>query len=213
MGQKVNPLGLRLGIIRDWDAKWYAEKGYSDLLYEDVKIRRTIKKQLYASGVAKVEIERSANRVKVTIYTARPGLVIGKGGAEVEQIRKRLEEMTGKQVNVNIYEVKVPELCAQLVAENIAFQLEKRTSHRRAMKQAMTRTMKMGAQGVKVLCSGRLMGAEIARNEGYAEGKVPLHTLRADIDYGFAEARTTYGKIGVKVWIYRGEILPQKAKK
>jgi len=212
VGQKVHPLGLRLGIIKDWDGKWYAGKDYASLLHEDIKIRRMIKKQLYQSGVAKGEIERSANRVKITIYTARPGLVIGKGGAEVELIRKKLENMTGKQVNVNIFEIKVPELSAQLVAENIAFQLERRTSHRRAMKQAMIRTMKMGAQGIKVACSGRLMGAEIARTEGYAEGKVPLHTLRADIDYGFAEANTTYGKIGVKVWIYRGEVLPQKNK-
>ena len=210
MGQKVNPIGLRIGIIKDWDAKWYAEKDYANLLHEDIQIRRMIKKQLYASGVAKVEIERSGNRVKVTIHTARPGLVIGKGGAEVENIRKNLEKMTGKQVSVNIFEIKVPELSAQLVAENIAYQLERRTSHRRAMKQAILRTMKLGAQGIKVSCSGRLMGAEIARTEGYAEGKVPLHTLRADIDYGFAEAATTYGKIGVKVWIYKGEVLPQK---
>lgn len=213
MGQKVHPLGMRLGIIKDWDGKWFAEKDYSQLLHEDIKIRKLVKKQFYASGVAKVEIERSANRVKVTIYTARPGLVIGKGGTEVEIIRKKLEVMTNKQVNVNIFEIKMPELSAQLVAENIAFQLERRTSHRRAMKQAMQRSLKMGAQGIKISCSGRLMGAEIARTEGYAEGKVPLHTLRADIDYGFGEANTTYGKIGVKVWIYKGEVLPTKTKK
>ena len=210
MGQKVNPLGLRLGIIKDWDARWYAEREYGNLLHEDLRLRRFLKKRLYASGVAKVEIERAANRVKVTIHTARPGMVIGRGGAEVENIRKKLEEMSGKQVQLNIAEVKSPELNAQLVAENIAFQLERRVSFRRAMRQAIGRTMRLGAQGVKVGCSGRLGGAEIARREGYSEGKVPLHTLRADIDYGIAEAKTTSGKIGVKVWIYRGEILPQK---
>ena len=176
-----------------------------------LKIRKYVKKRLYASGVASIEIERAANRVKVTIHTARPGMVIGRQGTEVEVIRKEIEKFSGgKQVQLNIAEVKVPELNAQLVAENIAFQLERRTSFRRAMKQAMGRTMRLGAQGVKVGCSGRLMGAEIARTEGYSEGKVPLHTLRADIDYGFAEANTTYGKIGVKVWIYKGEILPIK---
>jgi len=210
LGQKVNPLGLRLGIIKDWDARWYAEREYGNLLHEDLRLRRFLKKRLYASGVAKVEIERAANRVKVTIHTARPGMVIGRGGAEVENIRKKLEEMSGKQVQLNIAEVKSPELNAQLVAENIAFQLERRVSFRRAMRQAIGRTMRLGAQGVKVGCSGRLGGAEIARREGYSEGKVPLHTLRADIDYGIAEAKTTSGKIGVKVWIYRGEILPQK---
>lgn len=208
MGQKVNPIGLRVGIIRDWESRWYAEKDYATLLHEDLKIRNYLKKKLFASGIAKVEIERAANRLKVTIFTARPGLVIGRGGAEVENIRKQLEKITGKQVALNIAEVKTPELNAQLVAENIAFQLMKRTSFRRAMKQAITRTMRLGALGVKVKCSGRLMGAEIARTEGYSEGKVPLHTLRADIDFGFAEANTTYGKIGVKVWIYKGEILP-----
>lgn len=208
MGQKVNPIGLRVGIIRDWESRWYAEKDYATLLHEDLKIRNYLKKKLFASGIAKVEIERAANRLKVTIFTARPGLVIGRGGAEVENIRKQLETITGKQVALNIAEVKTPELNAQLVAENIAFQLMKRTSFRRAMKQAITRTLRLGALGVKVKCSGRLMGAEIARTEGYSEGKVPLHTLRADIDFGFAEANTTYGKIGVKVWIYKGEILP-----
>lgn len=210
MGQKVNPLGLRLGIIKDWDAKWFAQRDYAQLLHEDLKIRRALKKRLFASGVAKVEIERAANRVKVTIHTARPGMVIGRGGTEVENIRKDIEKQTGKQVQLNIAEVKSPELNAQLVAENIAFQLERRVSFRRAMKQAINRTMRLGAQGVKVNCSGRLAGAEIARRERYSEGKVPLHTLRADIDYGMAEARTTYGKIGVKVWIYKGEILPQR---
>ena len=202
MGQKVNPVGFRVGVIRDWESRWYAEKDYANFL----------KKRLYASGIAKVEIERAATRIKATIYTARPGLVIGRGGVEVENIRKQLESLTGKQVALNIAEVKTPELNAQLVAENIAFQLEKRTSFRRAMKQAITRSMRLGALGVKVKCSGRLMGAEIARTEGYSEGKVPLHTLRADIDYGFAEANTTYGKIGVKVWLYKGEILPTRNK-
>lgn len=210
MGQKVNPLGFRLGIIRDWDAKWFAERNYAELLHEDLKLRKSIKKRLYASGVAKVEIERAANRVKVTIHTARPGMVIGRGGTEVENIRKDLETLTGKQVQLNIAEVKTPELNAQLVAENIAFQLERRVSFRRAMKQAIGRTMRLGAQGIKVGCGGRLGGAEIARRESYSEGKVPLHTLRADIDFGITEAKTTYGKIGVKVWIYRGEILPQR---
>ena len=210
MGQKVHPLGLRLGIIKDWDARWFAERDYAEMLHEDLKIRRTLKKRLYASGVAKVEIERAANRVKVTIHTARPGMVIGRGGAEVENIRRDLEKLTGKQVQLNIAEVKTPELNAQLVAENIAFQLERRVSFRRAMKQAITRAMRLGAQGIKVCCSGRLAGAEIARSEHYSEGKVPLHTLRADIDFGMAEAKTTYGKIGVKVWIYKGEVLPQR---
>lgn len=211
MGQKVHPIGLRVGIIKDWDSRWFAKKQeYANLILEDVKIRNYVKKRLYASGVAKIEIERAANRLKVTIHTARPGMVIGRQGTEVEVIRKEIEKFSGKQVQLNIAEVKVPELTAQLVAENIAFQLERRVSFRRAMKQAIGRAMKLGAQGVKVACSGRLMGAEIARTEGYSEGKVPLHTLRADIDYGFAEANTTYGKIGVKVWIYKGEILPAK---
>jgi len=212
VGQKVNPLGLRIGIIKGWDAKWFAERDYAQLLLEDLKIRQSLKKRLYASGVAKIEIERAANRIKVTIHTARPGMVIGRGGTEVENIRKEIETRTGKQVQLNIAEVKMPELNAQLVAENIAFQLERRVSFRRAMKQAMGRTMRLGAQGVKVACGGRLAGAEIARRETYNEGKVPLHTLRADIDYGMAEAKTTYGKIGVKVWIYKGEILPEKKK-
>jgi len=210
MGQKVNPVGLRVGIIRDWEGRWFAEKDYASLLHEDLKIREFIKGKLHGSGIAKVEIERAANRIKVTIHTARPGMVIGRGGTEVDNLRKELGKISGKQVSLNIAEVKVPELNAQLVAENIAFQLERRTSFRRAMKQSINRSMRLGAQGVKVSCSGRLMGAEIARTEGYSEGKVPLHTLRADIDYGFTEANTTYGKIGVKVWIYKGEILPAK---
>lgn len=210
MGQKINPIGFRVGVIRDWESRWFAEKDYATLLHEDLEIRRFIKGRLYNSGVARIEIERAANRVKVTIHTARPGMVIGRGGTEVEKLRKSLEGMTDKQVSLNVAEVKVPDINAQLVAENIAFQLERRISYRRAMKQAITRSMRMGALGVKVICSGRLMGAEIARTEGYSEGKVPLHTLRADIDYGFAEATTTYGKIGVKVWINKGEILPEK---
>lgn len=210
MGQKVNPVGFRVGVIRDWEGRWFAEKDYASLLHEDLKIRQFIKEKLYGAGIAKTEIERAANRIKVTIHTARPGMVIGRGGTEVDNLRKELEKISEKQVSLNIAEVKVPELNAQLVAENIAFQLERRTSFRRAMKQAINRTMRLGAQGVKVSCSGRLMGAEIARTEGYSEGKVPLHTLRADIDYGFAEASTTYGKIGVKVWLYKGEVLPAK---
>ena len=211
MGQKVNPVGFRIGVIKDWDGRWFArKKEYAGLILEDFKIRKYVKKRLYASGVAKIEIERAANRVKVTIFTARPGMVIGRQGTEVEVIRKEIEKFSGKQAQVNIAEVKSPELCAQLVAENIAFQLERRTSFRRAMKQAIGRSMKFGALGVKVRVSGRLMGAEIARTEGYSEGKIPLHTLRADIDYGFAEANTTYGKIGVKVWIYKGEVLQVK---
>ncbi|CAA7600147.1 Ribosomal protein S3 [Acididesulfobacillus acetoxydans] len=210
MGQKVNPKGFRVGIIRDWEGRWYADKNYSELLHEDLKVRKFIKKKLFQAGVPKVEIERAANRVKVSVHAAKPGIVIGRGGVEVENLRKQLEGLTGKQVAVNIVEVKKPELDAQLVAESVAQQLEKRISFRRAMKQTVGRTMRQGAQGIKISCAGRLAGAEIARTEWYNEGKVPLHTLRADIDYGFAEANTTYGKIGVKVWIYKGEILPAK---
>jgi small subunit ribosomal protein S3 len=210
VGQKVNPKGLRIGIIRDWDAKWYADKDYANLLHEDLKIRKYIKKKLFIAGISKVEIERAANRVKVSIFTAKPGIVIGRGGTEVEALRKHLEKLTNKQINVNIVEIKVPELDAQLVSENVAAQLVKRVSFRRAMKQTVARSLRMGALGIKIACSGRLAGAEMARTEWYNEGKVPLHTLRADIDYGFAEADTTYGKIGVKVWIYKGEVLPAK---
>ncbi|MGQ9557150.1 MAG: 30S ribosomal protein S3 [Desulfurispora sp.] len=210
MGQKVSPKGLRIGIIKDWDAKWFAgKKDFSNLLVEDNKIRKYIKKKLYAAGISRVVIERAANRVKVTIHTARPGIVIGRGGAEVEALRKELEKLTGKQVHINIAEVKVPEVDAQLVAENVAAQIEKRVAFRRAMKQVVQRCLKMGGKGIKISVSGRLAGAEIARTEWYSEGKVPLHTLRADIDYGFAEADTTYGKIGIKVWIYKGEVLPE----
>ena len=207
MGQKVNPKGLRVGVIKNWDSRWYADKEYSDYLLEDHQIRKYLKEKLYAAGISKIEIERAANRVKVNILTAKPGIVIGRGGAEVEVLRHKLEAMTGKKVNINITEVKRPELDAQLVAENIAAALEKRIAFRRAMKQTVGRTMRMGAEGIKIKCSGRLGGAEIARSEWYSEGKVPLHTLRADIDYAVAEANTTYGKIGIKVWIYKGEIL------
>ena len=209
MGQKVHPKGLRVGIIRDWESNWYADKNYLEFLHEDIKIRNFIKDKLFHAGISTVQIERAANRVKVSIHTAKPGIVIGRGGAEVEALRKELEQLTNKKINVNIVEVKKPELDAQLVAEGIALQLERRISFRRAMKQAVSRTVRIGAEGVKVCCSGRLGGAEIARTEWYSEGKVPLHTLRSDIDYGFAEANTTYGKIGVKVWIYKGEILPE----
>ena len=209
MGQKVNPHGLRVGIIKDWDTKWYSEKkGFSDLLIEDVKIRQFIKKKLYISGVSRIEIERAANKIKVIVSTAKPGLVIGKGGAGMEILRNELEKLTGKSVLVNVTEIKEPDLDAQIVAENIAQQLEKRISFRRAMKQAMSRSMKRYAKGIKTSVSGRLGGAEIARTEHYHEGTIPLQTLRADIDYGFCEANTTYGKLGVKVWIYKGEVLP-----
>lgn len=211
MGQKVNPVGLRIGIIRDWESKWYADKDFGTLLIEDVKIREFLKKKLKEAAVSKVEIERAANRVNVTIHTAKPGIVIGKGGAEVEVLRGQLTKITnGKKVHINISEIKNPEMDAILVAESIAQQLERRVSFRRAMKQAMQRTQRAGAKGIKTSVSGRLGGAEIARQEGYSEGTVPLHTLRADIDYGTAEAHTTYGRIGVKVWIYRGEVLPTK---
>jgi small subunit ribosomal protein S3 len=210
VGQKVSPVGLRIGIIRDWESKWYADKDFATLLHEDLKIRKFIKGRLKDAAVSTIEIERAANRVNVTIHTAKPGMVIGKGGAEVEVLRKSLTELTGKRVHININEVKKPDLDATLVAENIARQLENRISFRRAQKQAISRTMRAGAKGIKTLVSGRLGGADIARSEGYSEGTVPLHTLRADIDYGTAEAHTTYGRIGVKVWIYRGEVLPTK---
>jgi small subunit ribosomal protein S3 len=213
LGQKVHPVGLRVGIIRDWESKWYSGKEYATLLHEDIRVREFIKKRLKDSAVSKVEIERAANRLNVSIYTAKPGMVIGKGGSEVEALRNNLTKMTGKKVHININEIKSPELDAYLVAENIASQLERRVAFRRAMKQAIGRTLRSGAEGVRTLVSGRLGGADIARSEGYSEGTVPLHTLRADIDYGFAEAHTTFGRIGVKVWIYRGEVLPTKGKK
>jgi small subunit ribosomal protein S3 len=213
VGQKVNPVGFRIGIIRDWESKWFAEKDFGTLLLEDVKIREYLKNKLKDSAVSHIDIERAANRVNVTIHTAKPGMVIGKGGAEVEVIRNYIAGMSNKKVHINISEIKSPDLDAILVAEAIALQLERRVSFRRAMKQAMQRTMRSGAKGIKVATSGRLGGAEIARTEGYSEGTVPLHTLRADIDYGTAEAATTYGRIGVKVWIYRGEVLPPAKKK
>ena len=212
MGQKVNPHGMRLGIIKDWNAKWYAnDKDFADLLIEDNKIREFLKKRLFHAGISKIVIERTANRVKVNIFTAKPGIVIGKGGSGVDELKKTLEKMTKKSILVNIVEVKTPETDAQLVAENIAAQLEKRVSFRKALKQSMQRSMKYaGVKGIKTQVAGRLGGAEMARTEGYHEGTIPLHTLRADIDYGFAEATTTYGKSGVKVWIYKGEVLAKK---
>ncbi|MCD6322414.1 MAG: 30S ribosomal protein S3 [Clostridiales bacterium] len=211
MGQKVNPHGLRVGIIKDWDTKWYANKrDFGNWLVEDDKVRKYIKKKLYIAGIARIEIERAASKIKLNIHAAKPGLIIGKGGAGIEQLRKEVEALTKKSVLVNITEIKDIDACAQLVAENIAQQLEKRISFRRAMKQAMSRAMKAGAKGIKTMCAGRLGGAEIARTEHYHEGTIPLQTLRADIDYGFAEANTTYGKIGVKTWIYKGEVLPEK---
>jgi small subunit ribosomal protein S3 len=212
VGQKVNPVGLRIGIIRDWESKWYAEKDYADLLHEDLKVREYITKRLNDAAVSKVEIERAANRLNITVHTAKPGMVIGKGGTEVEALRKALNQLTGKRVHINIVEIKRADLDAKLVADNIARQLENRVSFRRAQKQAIQRSMRAGAQGIKTMVSGRLGGADIARSEQYSEGTVPLHTLRADIDYGTAEADTTYGKLGVKVWIYRGEVLPTKKK-
>ena len=212
MGQKVNPIGMRIGIIRDWESKWYADKDYAVLLHEDIKVREYIAKRLNDASVSKVEIERAANRINVSVHTAKPGLVIGKGGTEVEALRKALNQLTGKRVHINIIEIKRADLDAKLVAENIARQLENRVSFRRAQKQAIQRTMRSGAKGIKTQVSGRLGGADIARAEHYSEGTVPLHTLRADIDYAHAEADTTYGKLGVKVWIYRGEVLPTKKK-
>ncbi len=211
MGQKVNPHGLRVGIIKDWDSVWYADKkNYADFLVEDNKIRTYIKKKLYNSNVSKVNIERTNERVKITIHTSKPGIIIGRNGASIQELSNELQKMTTQKVMINIEEIKKPELDSQLVAEDIARQLENRITFRRAMKQAMTRTMRLGAKGIKTSCSGRLGGAEMARTEHYHDGTIPLQTLRADIDYGFAEADTTYGKIGVKVWIYKGEVLPQK---
>ena len=210
MGQKVNPHGLRVGVIKDWDSKWYAEKDFADNLVEDYKLRKFIKKELYSAGISKIEIERAAGRVKLIIYTAKPGYVIGKGGAEIEKLKARVQKMTPSKLFIDIKEVKRPDRDAQLVAENIAQQLENRVSFRRAMKSTMSRSMKAGALGIKTAVAGRLGGADMARTEFYSEGTIPLQTLRADIDYGFAEADTTYGKVGVKVWIYQGEVLPTK---
>ena len=213
MGQKVNPHGLRVGVIKDWDSRWYADAEYADYLVEDYNIRKFLKKKLYSAGVSKIEIERAADRVKVILYTAKPGVVIGKGGAEIEVTKKELSKLTDKKVLVDIKEIKRPDRDAQLVAENIAQQLENRVAFRRAMESCLGRTMKTGAKGIKTAVSGRLGGADIARTEFYSEGTIPLQTLRADIDYGFAEADTTYGKVGVKVWIYKGEVLPTKGNK
>ena len=210
MGQKVNPHGIRLGIVKDWDARWYADKDFAQNLHEDIKIRDYLKKSLQTAGVPRVETERSKNRLKLTIHTAKPGMVIGRGGSGIEQIKEGLKNLTEKRVDINIAEIKQPDLDATLVAENIAAQLERRIAFRRAMKQAVGRTMRLGAKGIKIAVSGRLGGAEIARRESYREGSIPLHTLRADIDYGTAEAHTTYGRIGIKVWIFKGEVLPDK---
>ena len=210
MGQKVNPNGMRIGIVKTWDAKWYADKDYAANLHEDIKIRAYLKKKLMTAGISKIETERVKNRLKITIHTAKPGMVIGRGGSGIEEIKTGLNDYTDKRVDINIAEIKQPDLDAILVAENIASQLERRIAFRRAMKQAVGRTMRLGAKGIKVAVGGRLGGAEIARKEYYREGSIPLHTLRADIDYGTAEAHTTYGRIGVKVWIFKGEVLPEK---
>ena len=209
MGQKVNPHGLRVGIIKDWDSKWSAVKDYEKFLLEDIKIREFIKEKLFLSGISKVEIERASNRARISIHTAKPGMVIGRQGSNIELLKNDLKKMTDSVIDINIVEVKTPDMDATLVAENIASQLERRIAFRRAMKQCVGRTMRMGAKGIKVQVGGRLGGAEIARSESYREGSIPLHTLRADIDYGTAEAHTTYGRIGVKVWIYKGEVLPE----
>ena len=213
MGQKVNPHGLRVGVIKDWDSRWYAEDSFADYLVEDYSIRKFLKKKLYNAGVSRIEIERASDRVKVIIYTAKPGVVIGKGGSEIEKVKAELAQYTDKKLIVDIKEIKRPDRDAQLVAENIALQLENRVSFRRAMKSTMSRTMKAGAKGIKTAVAGRVGGADMARTEFYSDGTIPLQTLRADIDYGFADADTTYGKIGVKVWIYKGEILPTKGNK
>jgi len=210
MGQKVNPHGLRVGVIKDWDARWYAsKKEFADTLVEDVNLRKALKEKLFSAGISKIEIERAVNRVKVNIFTAKPGIVIGKGGAGVNSLKDFVQKFTKKAAMINIVEIKQPDTDAQLVSENIAAQLERRISFRRAMKQTMSRSLKAGAKGIKVMVAGRLNGAEIARTEWYREGNIPLQTLRADVEYGFAEAKTTYGRIGVKVWIYKGEILPE----
>jgi small subunit ribosomal protein S3 len=211
LGQKTNPIGNRVGIIRTWDSRWFTKKGYADTLVEDINLRKLIKEKLFHAGVAKTEIERAGQKIKFIIHTARPGIIIGKKGAEVEKLKKDLEDITGKQVSIDIKEVRKPEVNAQLVAENIALQLEKRVAFRRAMKRAVSSALRFGALGIKVQCSGRLAGAEIARSEWYREGRVPLSTFRSDIDYGFAEAKTTYGKIGIKVWIYHGDVLTEQA--
>ncbi len=210
MGQKVNPIGLRLGINKSWSSKWFAEKKYGDLVHQDIKLRKFLKKKFYHAGISKIEIERAAEKAKVNIYAARPGIIIGKKGSEIEKLKKDLDGMTGGETIINIMEVRKPEIDAQLVAENVALQLERRIAFRRAMKKSVTSALKFGAKGIRITCSGRLGGAEMSRTEWYREGKVPLHTLRADIDYGFTEARTTYGAIGIKVLIYHGDVLPDK---
>ncbi len=210
MGQKVNPIGLRLGINKSWSSKWFAEKTYGDLVHQDIKLRQFLKKKFYHAGISKIEIERAAEKAKVNIHAARPGIIIGKKGSEIEKLKKELDGMTGGETIINIMEVRKPEVDAQLVAESVAMQLERRIAFRRAMKKSVTSALKFGAKGIRITCSGRLGGAEMSRTEWYREGKVPLHTLRADIDYGFAEARTTYGAIGVKVLIYHGDVLPDK---
>jgi small subunit ribosomal protein S3 len=207
MGQKVHPIGFRIGVIKTWDSRWFSQKNYAALLHEDLKIRKIVKERLMHAGVSKIEIERAGQKAKINIHTARPGIIIGKKGAEVDKLKKDLETMTGKQMYINIQEIRRPELDAQLVAENIALQLERRIAFRRAMKKSVTSALRLGAQGIKIMCAGRLAGGEIARTEWYREGRVPLHTLRADIQYGFFEAKTTMGQIGVKVWIYRGDVL------
>jgi len=209
LGQKTHPIGNRIGITRTWDSRWYLKKGYADQLLEDIAIRKEIKEKLFHAGVSKIEIERAGQKIRVIIHTARPGIIIGKKGAEVEKLRKDLELISGKQASVDIKEIRKPEIDAQLVAENIALQLEKRVAFRRAMKKAVASALRFGALGIKITCSGRLAGAEIARTEWYREGRVPLHTFRADINYGFAQAKTTYGIIGVKVWVYTGDVLPE----
>lgn len=212
MGQKVHPVGFRLGVIRTWDSKWYAEGDYARLLHEDIKLRAYLKKRLFHAGISKIELERAASKAKINIFAARPGIIIGKKGSEVEALKKELAKLTDKEVFINIQEVRKPEIDAQLVAENVALQLERRVAFRRAMKKSVSQALKFGAQGIKINCSGRLGGAEMSRTEWYREGRVPLHTLRADIDYGFAEAKTTYGIIGVKVLIFKGEVLKQEQK-
>jgi len=210
LGQKVNPIGFRVGGIKTWRSQWFSEKNYSELIHEDINIRRYLKKKLYHAGVSRIEIERAANKAKVNIYSARPGIIIGKKGSEIEKLKKELEDVSKSEIIINILEVRKPEVDAQLVAENVALQLERRVAFRRAMKKCVTSSLKFGAKGIRVSCAGRLGGAEMARSEWYREGRVPLHTLRADIDWGFAEANTAYGLIGVKVWIFHGEVLPGK---
>jgi small subunit ribosomal protein S3 len=211
LGQKVNPIGLRLGIVKTWESRWYAGKQYADYILEDHKIRRFVKKKLYHAGVSRIEIERSSKKIRLRIYTSRPGIVIGKKGSEISQLKNAVEKLTSHEIMIDIQEVRKPEINAQLVAENVAMQIERRVAFRRAMKRAVTSAMRFGAQGIKIAAGGRLGGAEMARSEWYREGRVPLHTLRADIDYGFAEAKTTYGLIGIKVFIFKGEILKKEA--